>query len=126
MGSTPPLPPLDSTTPDRRFVRTKFGLTPNKFAGTFAPSSQPVESTQRALQASLTGNVVFANEAIVDTIFHPSKVDDKIVMDILADINDVKSLKTARRSILSNKLGETKKYKFMVSCGALVVGRDAN
>ena len=123
MDPTAPLPPPDPTTPDRRFVRTKFDLTPNKFAGTFAPSSQPVESTQRALQASLTGNIVFANEAIVDTVFQPSKVDDKTVKDILAEIDVVKSLKTARRSVLSNKLGETKKYKFMVRRGGLCWSR---
>ena len=114
MDSTAPLPSADPATPDRRFVRTKFDLTPNKLAGTFAPSSQPVESTQRALQASLTGNIVFANGAIVDTVFQPSKVDETIVVDILAEIDCVKSLKTARRSVLSNKFGETKKYKFLV------------
>ena len=119
MDSTATLPSPDPATPDpatpdRRFVRTKFDLTPNKLAGTFAPSSQPVESTQRALQASLTGNIVFANEAIVDMVFQPSKVDETTVVDVLAEIDCVKSLKTARRSVLSNKFGETKKYKFLV------------
>ena len=56
-----------------------------------------------------------SNEAIVDTIFQPSKVADNTMVDILAEIGVVKSLKTARRSVLSNKLGETKKYKFLVS-----------
>ena len=69
MESTATLPSPDPTTPDRRFVRTNFNLTPNKFAGTFAPSSQPVESTQRALRASLTGNIVFANEE--RSLLHP-------------------------------------------------------
>ena len=114
MEPTATLPSPDPTTPDRRFVRTNVNLTPNQFAGTFTPSSQPVESTQRALQASLTGNIVFANESIVDTIFQPSKVADNTMVDILAEIGVVKSLKTARRSIFSNKLGETKKYKFLV------------
>ena len=107
-------PPPDPATPNRRFARTKIDLTPNKFAGMFVPSSRPAESTQRALQASLTGNIVFANDAIVDTIFQPSKVDDNTVVEILAEIDSIKSLKTARRSILSNKLTETKMYEFMV------------
>ena len=106
--------PSDPTTPDRRFVSTKNTYTPNRLAGTFAPSSQPVGFTQRALQASLTGNVVFANEAIVDSVFQPSKVDDQTALDILSEIDDDKSLKTALESVLSNKLGETKKYKFIV------------
>jgi len=107
-------PPPDPITPDRRFARTKHKMTPNKFAGTFAPSSQPVGSTQRALQASLTGNIVFANEAIVDTIFQPSEVDDQTVAVILAEMNGDKDLKAARASVLSNKLAETKKYKALV------------
>jgi len=56
----PPAPPVPDPTPDRRFPRTKRIATPNKFTGTFALSSQPVGSAQRALQASLTDNVVFA------------------------------------------------------------------
>jgi len=111
--ATSPSPP-DPTTPARRFARTKLVLTPNKFAGTFAPSSQPVGSTQRALRVSLTGNIVFANEAIVDTVFQPSKVDDQTVMDILAEINTVKTLKTARNKVLGKKLAEKKKYEPMV------------
>jgi len=110
---TPP-PPPDPTTPFRRFVRTKLALTPNKLAGTFVPSSQPVGSTQRALQASLTGNIVFANEAIVDVVFQPSKVDDQTVADILAEIDGDQSLKAARALVLSSKLAETKKYWPMV------------
>jgi hypothetical protein len=113
MDPTAPPPPR-STTPDQRYPRTKLADTPNKFAGTFAPSSQPVGSTQRALQESLTGNVVFANEAIVDELFQPAKVDDQVVLDILAEINDDKPLKTARDSVLSSKLAETRKYKFLV------------
>jgi hypothetical protein len=108
-----PIPP-HPTTPDRRFARTKHIITPNKLAGTFAPSSQPVGSTQRALQASLTGNVVFANEAIVDAIFQPSKVDDQTVVDILAEMNVDTDLKAARGSVLSGKLAETKKYNALV------------
>ena len=86
----------------------------NKLAGTFAPSSQPPGSTQRALQESLTGNIVFANEAIVDAIFQPSKVDDQIIEDILAELNDDKDLKAARNSVLSSSNAETKKYKSLV------------
>ena len=108
-------PPLPTTkTPERRFARTKLVHTPNRFAGTFAPSSQPVGATQRALQESLTGNVVFANGAIAEAIFEPSKVEGQIVTDIIAEINDDKSLKAARDSILSSKLAETKKYKSLV------------
>jgi len=88
--ATSPLPP-DPITPIRRFARTKLALTPNKLAGTFTHSSQPVGSTQRAFQVSSTGNIVFANEAIVDTVFQPSKVDDQTVIDILAGINTVGS-----------------------------------
>jgi len=118
--ATSPSPP-DPTTPTRRFARTKLALTPNKFAGTFAPSSQPVGSTQRALQVSLTGNIVFANEAIVGTVFQPSKVNDQTVMDILAEINTVKYLKTARNKVLSRKLAEKNKYEPMV--GHRMLGR---
>jgi hypothetical protein len=116
-------PPPNPTTPDRRFARTKHINTPNKLAGTFATSSQPVGSTQRALEESLTGNIVFANEVILEAIFQPSKVDDQIVMDILAEINHDKALKAARGSILSNKVAETKMYSSLVrhrmslSCG---------
>jgi len=113
MDPTAP-PPPNPTTPDRRFARTKHNITPNKLAGTFAPSSQPVGSTQRALQASLTGNIVFANEAIVEAIFQPSKVDGQTIETILAEVNDDKTLKTARASVLSGKLAETKKYKSLV------------
>ena len=84
------------------------------FAGTFVPSSQPVGSTQRALQESLTGNIVFANEAIVEAIFQPSKVDDRTVVDILAEMKVVKALKVARNSVLSSKVAEKKKYKSLV------------
>jgi hypothetical protein len=94
-------------------------ITPNKLAGTFAPSSQPVGSTQRALQESLTGNIVFANEAIVEAIFQPSKVDDQTIVDILAEMKSAKPLKTARNSVLSSKLAETKKYKPLVRHGML-------
>jgi hypothetical protein len=107
-------PPPHSTTPDRRYPRTKLVDTPNKFAGTFGPSSQPVGSTQRALQESLTGNVVFANEAIVDELFQPAKVDDQILVEILSKMRDVKSLKTAQDSVLSSKFAETRKYKSLV------------
>ena len=113
MDPMPP-PPPNPTTPNRRFARTKHATTPNKLAGTFAPSSQPVGSTQRALQESLTGNIVFANEAIVEAIFQPSEVDDQTVVDILAEVNDDKPLKAARDSVLSGKLAETKLYKYLV------------
>ena len=85
--------------------------TPKIFTGPFVPSSQPVGATQLALQESLTGNIVFANEGIADAIFEPSKVEDHIVVDILAGINDDKSLKAARDSVLSGKLVEAKNYK---------------
>jgi hypothetical protein len=95
-------------------------MTLNEFTTTFALSSQPVGSTQCALQASLTNNVVFANEAIVHAIFQPSKVDDQTVVDILAEINVDKPLKAARDAVLSGKLAETKKYKPMVRHRMLV------
>jgi len=78
------------------------------------PSSQPVGATQCALQVSLTGNIVFANEAIVEAIFQPSKVDGQTVANILAEINDDKTLKAARGSVLSGKLAETKMLKSLV------------
>jgi hypothetical protein len=109
-----PIAPPPHSTPGGRYSHTKLVDTPNKFAATFAPSSQPVGSTQRALQESLTGNVVFANEAIVDELFQPAKVDDQVVVDILAEINDGKPLMTARDLVLSSKLAETKKYKSLV------------
>jgi hypothetical protein len=86
-------------------------------------SSQPVGSTQCALQVSLTNNVVFANEAIVHAIFQPSMVDDQTVVDILAEISDDKPLKDARDAVLSGKLAETKKYKSMVRHRILVSER---
>ena len=122
MNPTAP-PPPNSTTPGRRFVRTKLVKTPNKLAETFAPSFQPLRATQLALQESLTGNIIFANESIVDAIFRPSRLDDQIVTDILAEINGDKTLKTARDSVLSGKLAETKQIKSLVrrrilsSCG---------
>ena len=113
MDPTAP-PPPNPTTPTRRYARSKLAITPNKLAGTFAPSSQPPGSTQRALQESLTGNIVFANEAIVNAIFQPSKVDDQIIVDILAELNEDKDLKAARNSVLSSNNAETKKYKSLV------------
>ena len=79
----------------------------------FAPSSQPVGSTQRALQASPTGNVVFAYEAIVDAVFQPSKVDSQTVTDILAEIKENAELKAAHKVVLQGNT-EIKKYKAMV------------
>ena len=102
------------TTPEGIFPRTQHTSTPNKFAHTFAVSSQPVESTQRALQESLTNNVVFANEAIVDAIFQPSKVDDQIVMEIITEINREVTLKSALGVVLRGKGRETTKYEPMV------------
>jgi len=91
-----PSPPMSNpTTPDHIFAHTTHTGTLNKPMATFYPSSQPVGSTQRALQGSLTNNVVFVNEAIVHVIFQPSKVDNKTVVDILAKINDDNSLKAA-------------------------------
>ena len=87
---------------------------------TFATSSQPVGSTQRALQASLTDNVVFANEAIVHAIFRPSKVDDQIIADIIAEINHDQHLKAARDAVLSRKLAKRMKYEPTVSHQMLV------
>ena len=113
MDPTAPPPPIP-TTPTRRYARSKLADTPNKLSGTFAPSSQPPGSTQRALQESLTGNIVFANEAIVNAVFQPSKVDDQIIVDILADLNEDKDLKAARHSALSSEHAETKKYKSLV------------
>ena len=113
MNPTAPPPPT-ATTPGRRFARTKRVKTPNIFARTFVPSSQPAGGTQLALQESLTGNIVFANEGIADTIFEPSKVEDQIVVGILAGINDDKFFKAARDSVLSGKLAEAKKYKSLV------------
>ena len=107
----PTAPPSNSTTLASRYARTKLA---DALAGTTAPSSQPVGSTQRALQESLIGNIVFANEAIVDAIFQPSKVDDRIIVDILSGLNDDKFLKEARNTVLSSKKTETKKYKSLV------------
>ena len=114
----PPVP--DPTTPNRLFPRTNRIATPNRFTTTFATSSQPVGSTQRALQESLTDNVVFANETIVHAIFQPSKVDDQIIMDILVEIDHDNALKAAREAVLSGKLAERKKYKSMVSRQMLI------
>ena len=82
---------------------------------TFATSSQPVGSTQRALQASLTDSVVFASKAIVHAIFRPSKVDDQTIADIIANINHDKHLKAARDAVLSRKLAKSMKYEPTVS-----------
>ena len=107
----PTTPSPNSTTLNRRYARTKLADT---LAGTTAPSSQPVGSTQRALQESLTGSIVFANEAIVDAIFQPSRVDDQIIVDILSELNNHKDLKAGRNSVLSSKNTETRKYKSLV------------
>ena len=108
-------PPMSNqTTLDPILARTKHTGTPNKPMGPLHLSSHPVGSTQRALQESLTNNVVFANESIVDAIFQPSKVDDQTVVDILAKINYDNSLKAARDAVLSGKVVEVRKYKSMV------------
>jgi hypothetical protein len=107
-------PTTTPTTPDRAFARTKLVNTPNKLAGTFALSSQPVGSTQRALQESLTGNVVFADESIVEAIFKPSCVDNQVILEIIAEMRDDGGLKSARGVVLSNKVAETRKYKSLV------------
>ena len=83
-------------------------------------SSQPVGSTQRALQESLTNHIVFANEAIAHAIFQPSKVDDQTAVGILAEINHQKPLKAARDAVLSGKVAKRMKYKSMVSHQILV------
>jgi hypothetical protein len=106
--------PPNPTTPPRRYPRTKLTNTPNRFSAILATSSQPVGSTQRALQASLTGNVLFKNEAILDVVFQPSKVADQTVEDILTEIITHKPLKEARSKVLNGKLAEAKKYKSMV------------
>jgi len=106
--------PQNPTTPHRHFARTKQIFTPNRLGPQAAPSSQPVGSTQRALQESLTGNVIFGNEAIVDAVFQPSKVEDQTVMDILFEINADTSLKNARKMVLQGELAETKLYEPMV------------
>jgi hypothetical protein len=106
----PPIP----TTPPHRYPRTRLTNTPNRFSAGFSTSSQPVGSTQHALQASLTGNVLFKNEAIVDAIFQPSKVEDQTVKEILTELIADKSLKDARDKALNSKLAETKKYKPIV------------
>ena len=105
-------PPI---TPTRQFPRTKLIHTSNRLLATFSPCSQPVGSTQRALQASLTGNVVFNNEAIVDSIFRPEQVADETVQDIIADIYSDSFLQADLKKVLSVKVGETKKYQAMVS-----------
>ena len=111
MDPTAPPPMPTPTTPQRIFPRTQHAATPNKFSHTFAVSSQPVGSTQRALEESLTNNMVFANEAIVDAIFEPSKVDDQTVEGILAEIDRDESLKSARGVVLRGKGKETTKYQ---------------
>ena len=108
------------TTPDPILARSKHIGKPNKPTGTFYRSSQPVGSTQRALQESLTNNIVFANEAIVQAIFQPSKVDDKTVVDIISEINHDDSLRAARDAALSGKVVEAQKYKSMVRHWILV------
>ena len=117
----PPVP--NPTTPPRIFSQTKLNFTPNRFAATFGVTSQPPDSTQRALQESLTDNVVFANEAIVQAIFQPSKVNDEKVMHILTEINKQKYLKAARAAVLSDKGAEKKKYEAMVRHPIVVGGR---
>ena len=114
MDPTAPPPMPNPTIPEHIFPRTRRGATPNEFSHAFAVSSQPVGSTQRALKVSLTNNVEFANEAIVDAIFQPEKVDDQIVIEILSEIDRDKSLKSARGKVLSGKGKETTKYQPLV------------
>ncbi len=125
MDPTAPPPLPNPTTPERIFPRSKHAATPNRLAPTFALSSQPVGSTQRALQESLTNNVVFANEEIVHAIFQPSKVDDETVINILAEINDDESLKAAYGVLRRGKGKETTKYQPMVR-HLMVVSERAN
>lgn len=89
-------------------------MTPNKLPGPIATSSQPVGSTQRALQASLSSNIVFANESIVDAIFPPSKVDNRTVIEILGEMNDDKHLKAARDSVIHGELAAIGKNQLLV------------
>ena len=119
----PPVP--NPTTPPRIFPQTKLNVTPNRFAATFAITSQPPDSTQRALQESLIDNMVFANEAIVQAIFQPSKVNDQDVMDILAEMSKHKYLKAARVAVLNGKRTEKTKYKALVR-HLIVVSGSAN
>jgi hypothetical protein len=109
---TPPAPAPATT--DRRTARPTLANTPNKFAGTISPSSQPVGSTQRALQVSLTGNIVFADETIVEAIFKPSCVDNQVIVGIITEMTHDKDLKTARGSVLSNNVAEMRKYESLV------------
>ena len=60
-------------------------------------------------------NIAFANEAIVNAIFQPSKVDNQSVVGILAEINHQKPLKVAREGVLTRKMAKRGKYKSMVS-----------
>lgn len=101
--------PLNPTIPDHPFAHTKHILTPNRLEETLAPSTQPVSQTQRSLQASLTGNVILANEALVSAVFQPSKVEDQ---DILVKINNDPSSKAAREVIQGNT--EDEKCELMV------------
>ena len=123
MDPMAPPPAPNPTTPPRIFPQTKLNSTPNRFTATFGPTSQPFGSTQRALQESLTDNVVFANETIVQAIFQPSKVNDQDVMDILAEIKQDKSLQAARGAVLSGKGTEKKKYKAIVRHHVVVSDR---
>ena len=67
--------PLNPTIPDHPFAHTKYILTPNRLEEMLAPSTQPVSQMQRSLQASLTGNVILANKALIGAMFQPLKVD---------------------------------------------------
>ena len=122
MDSMAPPPAPNPTTPPCIFPETKQTATPNRFGATFGVTSQPPDSTQRALQESLTDTMVFANEAIVQAIFQPSKVKDQDVMHILAEINKHKQLKAARAAVLSGKGAEKNKYKAMVRILIVVSG----
>jgi len=62
----------------------------------------------------MSGSIVFADESIVESIFKPSCVDNQIAVDILAEMYTATLLKTARASVLSSRLAETKKYKSLV------------
>ena len=114
MDPTAPPSALAPTTPNRPVIHAKMTTTPNILSGHFSTSSLPVCSTQRALKASLTGNVVFANEAVVDAVFQPSKVDENTVSEIIAEINSDTKLNNARNKLLRSKIAESKMYQPMV------------
>ena len=127
MDPTAPPPMPNPTTPPHIFQQMNVMLHRIDLqAATFNITSQPPDSTQHALQESLTDNVVFANKAIVQAIFQLSKVNHEKVMHILTEISKHKYLKAARAAVLSGKEAEKKKYQAMPVRHLIVVGGHAN